>query len=778
MNHRRLLWISIILTLIIAGCGQSNQTEADKYIHSARSFVAQKKLETAVIEYRNAIAKDPRNHTALFELAETFVLLQKINTAIRYYNLAAKADPGFTAPRLRLAQIYFQTDRLMEARSEISAVLKQAPESVNAFHILSGIQIKERDLTSAVATLEKAEILDPGNVKTLVSLAQLYIKSRQIQKGTAAYQRAMAQDPDSRAAYMGLARLYAGQKKWEKAEALLKSVVDTPGNKAQKHMDLAAFYEGRKRFDLAETQYGQAVATASDKVMPSLALARFYTRRKRKTDAVSVLEAALKHTKAKAVTLNALSQVYLYFKDLENAEKAVDQALHHSNRLEGALFQKGKIRMARQDFKGALNLFDQVIAQNRIHAKAFYLRAVCIKKRGATDRPEQKIFRAAAGMLDDPESYEREQIEENLMAAVTIDPGLIEARFELASLYILEKRTDKANQQINAILNARKPDHRTMTLVAGIKLLEGKVGEAEAIYKTIIDQRPEYMPAYIRLGLMYQLENKPEQARRYLEKAFLKDSRQLGLAQRIVALYTEAGQFDRALEKIDAYQDKAEAGSAAFWENLRGETLLQMGKPGPAQDYFLKAADQSPDYIRPLMNLANGYREKGDSDKALDYYRRIETIDPDYLPALLSAGVLLDSREDLNGAMAYYEKVLKINPRQPLAANNLAFILSEDTRRLEEAFRLAKIAREQRPGDPNVLDTLGWIYFQKGSYLSALSEFEDSLRINPDNALTHFHYGMTLYKTKSYEKAREHLKKALAMSPDFRGADRAREMLY
>ena len=38
------------------------------------------------------------------------------------------------------------------------------------------------------------------------------------------------------------------------------------------------------------------------------------------------------------------------------------------------------------------------------------------------------------------------------------------------------------------------------------------------------------------------------------------------------------------------------------------------------------------------------------------------------------------------------------------------------------------------PDDPSVMDTLGWVYYRKGIYDSAIGEFKGSLAKAPDNA--------------------------------------------
>jgi len=72
---------------------------------------------------------------------------------------------------------------------------------------------------------------------------------------------------------------------------------------------------------------------------------------------------------------------------------------------------------------------------------------------------------------------------------------------------------------------------------------------------------------------------------------------------------------------------------------------------------------------------------------------------------------------------------------------------------------------------------MGWAYYQKGNYLHALSELEESLKLEPNSALACFHYGMALYRTQEFEKARHYFIKAIKIDPDFRDAAKAEKML-
>jgi Tfp pilus assembly protein PilF len=75
------------------------------------------------------------------------------------------------------------------------------------------------------------------------------------------------------------------------------------------------------------------------------------------------------------------------------------------------------------------------------------------------------------------------------------------------------------------------------------------------------------------------------------------------------------------------------------------------------------------------------------------------------------------------------------------------------------------------------MDTLGWLFYLKGSYLSAISELQDSLKLDPLNPIIHYHLGLAYFKNDQPEEAKEFLEKALKINPNFEGAEEARNIL-
>jgi tetratricopeptide (TPR) repeat protein len=178
--------------------------------------------------------------------------------------------------------------------------------------------------------------------------------------------------------------------------------------------------------------------------------------------------------------------------------------------------------------------------------------------------------------------------------------------------------------------------------------------------------------------------------------------------------------------------------------------------------------------------LANLYLVQGKKQEAIDKFENALATNPKDAAAYMSLAQVYERDKDHQNAISVYERALKENPDFWVASNNLAFLLSEYSDRktdLERAVTLAKAALEKRPGDPTILDTLGWTYYQLGDYDQARDVIEKAVTAAPDAAIFNYHMGMILYKTGESDAARQRLEKALAGDEKFIGRDVAEATL-
>ncbi len=84
-------------------------------------------------------------------------------------------------------------------------------------------------------------------------------------------------------------------------------------------------------------------------------------------------------------------------------------------------------------------------------------------------------------------------------------------------------------------------------------------------------------------------------------------------------------------------------------------------------------------------------------------------------------------------------------------------------------------AREQRPEDPHIADTLGWICYKKKTYLKAASLLKEAAEKLTENPIVQYHLGMAQYKTGDSAGAKASLQTALKLSANFSWSGRGQE---
>lgn len=99
----------------------------------------------------------------------------------------------------------------------------------------------------------------------------------------------------------------------------------------------------------------------------------------------------------------------------------------------------------------------------------------------------------------------------------------------------------------------------------------------------------------------------------------------------------------------------------------------------------------------------------------------------------LLAGSIAENLSDADEAIADYRRALQLDPNQPVAQNNLAYLLLTKGQDLDEARQLAERAVAAAPADPNYYDTLAHVYDKAGKTDRAIAAFQKVLDLQPNN---------------------------------------------
>jgi Tfp pilus assembly protein PilF len=210
---------------------------------------------------------------------------------------------------------------------------------------------------------------------------------------------------------------------------------------------------------------------------------------------------------------------------------------------------------------------------------------------------------------------------------------------------------------------------------------------------------------------------------------------------------------------------------------LLGRLWQQAKDAGQAEAAYKKAMSLDPQLPLSYISLGELYLATGKQEQAAKEYEAALQKNPKLVGAHMILGMIHEQKKEYDKARTRYEEVLKLNPRFGPAANNLAWLLNEQGDNLDLALSYAQTAREQQPNDPNVADTLGWIYYKKSAYLKASSLLKEAAEKLPNNPLVLYHYGLAQHKNGDIDGAKKTLQTSLTISDKYSGAEDAKKLL-
>ena len=187
--------------------------------------------------------------------------------------------------------------------------------------------------------------------------------------------------------------------------------------------------------------------------------------------------------------------------------------------------------------------------------------------------------------------------------------------------------------------------------------------------------------------------------------------------------------------------------------------------------------EREPDSGAAHRLLGGFHYTGGDLPKAELHLKRANEILPGDPMPVLYLGMMAERQGAIQQATGYYEKVLQLSPDNAVALNNLAYILAETGTDLDRALTLIQKARGLAPKDPNIADTLAFVYIKKDLPDSALPILEPVVSSNPKTVIWRYHYALALYEKGLASRAKEQLETALGYQPTEEEQYKIRELL-
>lgn len=302
-----------------------------------------------------------------------------------------------------------------------------------------------------------------------------------------------------------------------------------------------------------------------------------------------------------------------------------------------------------------------------------------------------------------------------------------------------------AAQDFAKAVQADPGDYAAHFHLALANSLTGKVEEAIAGYRRVLELKPGLYEAELNLGMLLLGHKRPAEAVPYLEAATrskpLEFRPQLYLADALFdsgASAPAAAAYRAALE-INAQSAPAEMGLA------RSE--VRSGNLQEAEAHFRKAAELDPRLKDAILELAPLYEKSGRTAEAIALYRQF----PDNLAVRERLGMALLETGNPAEAIPHLEWAVA---KSPTDANRLA--LAQAYRKNKQPDKEIPLLQQALAADPGNLDlrlAIGRELLDQRKFAEAAAEFERVVQAQPNRVEAWSDFAATLNSLADYPRA-------------------------
>jgi putative PEP-CTERM system TPR-repeat lipoprotein len=740
----------LVLALIASGCS-SPEEQKQQHFERGNQYVAEKRDDFAVIEYANAVRIDPKFGEARLKLAETYERMNNLQAAFPEFIRAADELPENRGLQLKVTELLLLARRYEDAKARAAKVLEKNPRDVEAMVLRATAMAEMKDVNGAVKEIEDALKVDPTASRTYVGLGSIRARGGQKEEAEAAFRQAVTLDPSSVSARLAFANfLWSAGRAAEAEQETRQAVIAEPRHLLANRM-LAALYVATNRTAEAEAPL-KVVTEVSQAPEAKFELAQYYVNARRDAEATKLLTelAAGQATSGRAESMMAALD---YERGrAQEAHTRIDKLITRTPNDTDALVLKTRFLLNENKLDGALESASRAVKANPQSIEAHYLlgRVHSLRRNNAG---------AIAAFTE----------------VLRLNPRVVGAQIELSRLNALSGDRDaavrfaeEANQNAPGNFAARAILVRTL-------LAQRQLDRADNEIQDLLKTAPNASPVHALNGTLQTLRNNQAAARTAYERALELEPRNLEALSGLVVLDLANKQFAAALKRVDA--ELAKQPEHVELLTLAARVYEQSGQPERAEQALRRAVTKDPRYLTGYASLAQLYIRQRRIDEARQEFEGIVKRDPRAVGARTLVGILLERQGKREEAKRSYEATVAAVPSAPVAANNLAYIYAEEGANLDVALQLASAAKRDLPENPEISDTLGWVYYKRGQWPLAVAQLEDSAKQRPTNPEILYHLGMAYAGMKEKDKARDALERALKLNPQFPGAASARQAL-
>ena len=701
-----LKYSAICLFFVLVAC---EEQEPEHYIKEGKVLFEQGELESARVQFQNALQLNPRLSEAYFNLALIAEKKQNWGGMLRNLLDTVATDPAHLEGQIKLGQIYLLGGEFDKAVEQAKKVLKLAPENTAGRLLQAAVQLRQGKNKEAIQEIEHV-LAQQAYFANAIALKVAYLINQDSKtEAYAVLNEGIKHNPDERdlrflkirididnkrfddavREYENLRVLYPKETglsvsqvdflfsigRLKEAELILREVIDKQPVRVELRLKLVELIEQRDDSEEVEKVLRESILALPSESVLKFRLVDHYLAKSQFLEAESVLQEIISLTENSVDGVTAkvkLAQIALLQKNKVKMERLVEDVLNVDANQTDALLLRAGIRLNKNDTDGAITDL-RIVLGNR------------------PDSEQALILLAQANVL----KGEREVAESQWRKVLAINPNNMFAIMPLTNALFKRGEYDKAIQIYKEALN-KKPDNPVALLALGqASHKAGQYDQLITYLETLLHKHPEVDTLYHTLAMAYASNEDWLEAENLLKRKLQQSAKDIKTYMLLALLYQNQG---KALE---------------------------------AEKVYLAALDKVGENLQLMNELAKFYAFNKEFAKSIKLY----------------------------------EKIIEKYPDNNEAANNLADLLithQGDNKKSEER-ALMLVERFQNSSNPVIQDTYGWVHLKSGNIEHAVMVLKKAVESMPEDARILYHLAEAYQQSGDSGAALIELEKSLSL---------------
>jgi putative PEP-CTERM system TPR-repeat lipoprotein len=762
---------------------KKNPDLSDALLGLARIALAEQQLDVATRLIEHALAKNPDAIDCLRFNGDLLRMQGKNDAAHLAYSKILKLKPDNIQAHIDIANLSIQVGKLADAKTAIEAARKIAPNHLLVVYTHAMVDFREGKYKPAMESLQQVLRAVPDHMPSLLLMGTVQLALGSDQQAELYLRKFIDMSPGHVYANKILASIALKNNNPEAAITLLMPLLEKEQNDPGLLAMVGDAQMRTRHYSKAADYFQKASDLAPQSAKMHLAIGINRLGLGENARAIAELEraASLDTKNTEAGTL--LVMTHLRNKDYDKALVAVNamELQHGKNPLVANL--KGGVFLARQELTNARASFQQALTLDAGYLPALdnltQLDLLDKKPEQARQRYEAALAKdkknaglmTALAQLASAQGNGAEAIRW-LERAASDNPDSLPSALLLADAYQRSGAKEKALTLAQKIQAAHPSHAGALGLLAEIQFGNGKYNQALENYRKLTTLKPDSAALQMRIARVQVAQNDLDGALDSARNALALQADALEAQALAVALLIKKSSFPEALAMAKTVQQQRPSSPVGLM--FEGDTFAAQNKLPEALQAYERGFKISKDG-KLLLKIHQSLMQAGKLQEAdARLVQWLQEHPTDLAIRLYFAGTKLSSKQ-YKLAMQEYEKIILQDPKNVIALNDMAWSCQQE--KDSRALSFAERAFALDPGNPAVLDTLGWILLEHGDTTRAVSLLQKASALAPLAPEIRYHLGMGLVKAGDRHGARKQFEQLLAENKNFAKRDEIETML-